>query len=407
VNLRTKVPVEPLDEERLVDIERAVVRGYADALAKPHRAPSRWLVPALCGAAVAAVVAAVAVVKLRPVREIAPPAVAAAPMRFAATASGARVELGDATVDVAPGAAFTVTRPSCDAAWSSAIASCPAGTTGVLVALDGGTVELSVESRTGRAPLVVRAADVDVVVVGTRFTVERGDAVTVQVTEGVVRVSRGGAEVRVAAGQAWSAPVQIAAGAPMPEPRPIQTAAIAPRDTDVGELAVVGDDGGPALRDRDAVVPTAPTARTKSTRDGGGSGGSSGGSGGEAGSGSSAPASKTAELRRIKVKAPVDVDGDPVRAYTALTTTDRRRDGLYGLAFTYRRLGKRAEALRMLDALKDAKGEELDDVLWMRLQILCEPKIDSACRAAASSYVKRFTGNDRSELANRIANEID
>jgi hypothetical protein len=417
VNLRGRIPVEPLDEERVVNIERAVVRGYADAVARPHRAPLRWFVPALCGAAVAAAVAAIAVVKLRPVREVAAPAVAAAPMRVETTDAGSRLELGDATIDAAPGTAVVVTRPDCGMAWSSAVEACPVGTSGVLVTLDGGKVELAVASRAGRAPLVVRAGDVDVVVVGTRFSVERADAITVRVTEGVVRVARAGAEVRVAAGQSWSAATQIAAGEAMPEPT-TTVAAAPPGDviaTDDFELTTEDADV-PGLRDRDAAVPTASKVerdrgpkRTQRTPPdaGSGSGSSAGG-----GSGSATP-TLLVQVQREDVERPfaVGVTGaDAIGSYTALLSgnADEKRRAFYGLAYTSAALGKRAEALRWVKAYvtQAPRGAELESVLWLRIQLLCHGGIGDDCRKAAAFYVDRFPSSTRGELAVRLANSL-
>jgi len=427
MNLRGKLPVEPLDEDRLVRIERRVVAGYGDAMARGQRTGARWVVPALAGAAVAAALAAALVWKLRPAREVTGPAIAAAPMRFEAAATGARVDLGDATLDVTPGAAFVVTRPTCDhdPAWARAVEACPTGTSGVLVALDGGRVEFAVESRKGRAPLVVRAGDVDVVVVGTHFSVERGEAVTVAVTEGVVRVSRGGAEVRVAAGQQWSAPTQVAAGAPMPQPTATAVATADPTGTGdgrdaagetiaSGRIETTTSGVAPELHGHDTVVP--PTGAERDRHGGSDHAGASAhGDRDGAGSGSATgarPESKQAALRRMAVAPPKDVGAtgeDALKLYIGMAgeTGETRRQGFYGAAYTNRALGRPVEALRMLDALKDSKGAELDDVLWLRIQILCRTQVDSKCREAAHQYVQRFTGNDRAELANRITNEID
>src|SRR5262245_47920339 len=127
MNLRGRIPVEPLDEERVVNVERRVVAGYAEAMARGRATSgSRWLLPMLAAGAAAAVVAAVLVWKLRPATQAPAPAVAA--VRVEATPDGSRVELGDATIAVAPGGSFVVTRPD----------------GGVLVSLDRGKVDLEV-----------------------------------------------------------------------------------------------------------------------------------------------------------------------------------------------------------------------------------------------------------------------
>ncbi|MCW5804815.1 MAG: FecR domain-containing protein, partial [Deltaproteobacteria bacterium] len=118
-------------------------------------------------------------------------AAAEAPLHIRSDRERATVDLGDATIASDPASAFTVTRPD----------------GGVLVALARGRVELEVQKRGDRAPLVVRAGDTDVIVVGTHFSVDYGDGrgdVDVRVTEGVVRVVHKQKETRLAAGQAWT-----------------------------------------------------------------------------------------------------------------------------------------------------------------------------------------------------------
>jgi hypothetical protein len=408
MNLRGRIPIEPLDEDRVVNIERNVVSSHADAMARGQRAGVRWLLPVLTAAAVAAVVAAVLVWKLRPVTEAVIPTVAA-PVRIEATPTGSSIDLGDATLAVAPGTAVVVTRPE----------------GGVLIALERGHVGLEVASRTDRAPLIVRAGDVDVVVVGTRFSVERDADVTVEVSEGVVRVQRAGHEARVAAGQRWSAPAQIAAGAAFPE---VTAIAVAVADADgtggagtgtggtiaSGELATTPDLDTPGLHGREAGVPP-PDDRP---RTGAGSG-SSGrhGSGSSTGAGSALdpqPISKTAELGRTSVAKPMDVGvtGDEALViYRKMMggNTEEVLRGYYGAAHVLRSQGKTGEALKFLDGYADRNpmGADIDDVLWMRIQILCKRQVDQKCRVAASAYVRRFPGSGRAELANRITHEID
>jgi hypothetical protein len=79
-----------------------------------------------------------------------------------------------------------------------------------------------VAPRGERPPFVVQAGDVRVRVVGTRFGVSRGrDAVTVDVTKGIVEVESHGEIQRVGAGQRWSSSVGLAAP-------PVPPVAIAP-----------------------------------------------------------------------------------------------------------------------------------------------------------------------------------
>src|SRR5262249_42486759 len=86
---------------------------------------------------------------------------------------------------------------------------------------------LSVGKRHERPPLIVRAGATDVVVVGTKFTVDYGDGshdVDVRVTEGVVKVVADKLETRVAAGDHWHTDRGLVATVvppPLPPARPV------------------------------------------------------------------------------------------------------------------------------------------------------------------------------------------
>jgi hypothetical protein len=120
-------------------------------------------------------------------------AVAEAPLptRVVTPPGGAsRLSLGDAVVDVGGDAELTVE-------------TAPGGAITILLAR--GAVDCDVEPRPGRAPFHVRADDVTVTVVGTRFVVEKRAGVRVQVTRGKVHVVSAAGELQVAAGQEWDA----------------------------------------------------------------------------------------------------------------------------------------------------------------------------------------------------------
>jgi len=97
-----------------------------------------------------------------------------------------------------------------------------------------------------RAPFRVRAAEVEVRVVGTRFRVARGedDVVDVAVAEGRVEISRGGVVVRtLGAGESW------------------HSAAVAPPAAEPSVAQVDAVDAGVAVATRDAEVPEPGGAR--------------------------------------------------------------------------------------------------------------------------------------------------
>ncbi|HEY0194004.1 MAG TPA: FecR domain-containing protein, partial [Kofleriaceae bacterium] len=213
MKLRGRVPVEQLADERMTNIERRVVAGAADAAARGrrgHRLGGRFVLAA-------AMVAAGALGWLAhrpPDADRGAVLAEQGPVQVDNTGGRAVLDIGDARIASDPATAFDVTRP--------------AG--GVLVALRRGLVELDVDKRHGRPPLVVRAGDTDVIVVGTHFTVDYGDGhgeVVVRVTEGVVRVVGRQRETRVAAGQAWATTGAGAASAASGVTGPSQPGALA------------------------------------------------------------------------------------------------------------------------------------------------------------------------------------
>ncbi len=204
-----KVPVEPLDDERLVAIERRVVANAAIApQPRGWGLLSRHLAPLAVSAAAIAIAIAVGWT-LRGVPELGGNAgnrvaVDVPPVNVHAGTGGAMLDIGDAAISSGAGTELAITRPD----------------GGVLVAMAHGEVDLQVAKRHDRPPLVVRAGDTDVVVVGTKFSVawDGHGPVEVNVTEGVVRCLHGGHEARVAAGEKWSSDTEIVAMASAPNP---------------------------------------------------------------------------------------------------------------------------------------------------------------------------------------------
>jgi len=185
-----RVPVEPLDDERLTNIERRIVAGATDAMAN-HR-EARFSPSFGFAAATVVVVLGAGLVgwKLRggSTEQLAD----TSPLHVQTDALATTLDIGDARITSDPSTTFDVTRPD----------------GGVLIQMAKGKVALEVGKRGNRAPLVVRAGDTDVEVVGTQFSVDFGDgtgAVDVKVTEGVVKVKQKSAAEpqRVAAGDEW------------------------------------------------------------------------------------------------------------------------------------------------------------------------------------------------------------
>ncbi len=379
-----KIPVEPLDDDRLTNLERRVVANAGDRLASPRRARRPYV--AYAGALAAVAIAGIVGWKLhRQAPAIGSELAGATEVLAVHTdAKQSVIDIGDATIESSPNTAFAVTRP--------------AG--GVLVDMQRGKVELAVGKRGSRPPLVVRAGDTDVIVVGTRFSVDfhdgHGDP-DVRVTEGVVRVVKrmSSIEVKVAAGHAWHLGTGVVALGPVIEP-----------GTDANDPAIVIDTHVPDPRDHIALVPDAhlplppPHLGSASVLAGGP----------EATHrppGIDPPgdprAARKADIRRVALAPPVDVhEPDPARAVAAYigllrdhkSSEDESR-AMYGIAYVdHIKLGRSEDAIAMLRQFKARfSGKhyaEYDDALWLEVRIDCldDHRGADACRDAASRYLR-------------------
>jgi len=373
VNLRDKLPVEPLDDIRLQNLERRVVARAGDAVTeKIVLARPRWSM-ALALVTVLVVGAGVAGWMLRG-RDVVPGMVATAePITVKTGAERSTLDIGDATIESDPGTAFTVTRPDGK----------------VVVAMTRGRVELEVAKRTGRPPLIVRAGDTDVVVVGTHFVVDFGDGtgeVDVSVSEGIVRVERpAGAATSVAAGQAWTTKRGVLAMADLPPGGPTARRG---SSIDYGlknRVAVVPDTRiPPEVKKEAAKVQVRPPREEEAAED--------------------LPMPDPAKqlegmIRRQKVEPALNVgtvDGTRAMAkYREMITTqkgDAAAYAYYSMAVTqHLKLGRDTDALSSIDALmrRFTTSEYHLPALWLRTRILCLRKVDDRCRAAAEAYMRK------------------
>jgi hypothetical protein len=405
MRLAGRIPVEPLDEDRLTNIERRVVAGAVDAASREQgfRAPRRHVGRALAAAAAVAA-AGIAGWALRGAPAPGPVVAEPTPIQVQTGAERSVLDIGDARIESDPATVFAVTRPS----------------GGVLVAMTRGKLELEVGKRGGRPPLIVRAGDTDVVVIGTRFSVDYGDGhgeVDVRVTEGVVRVVHLRKETRVAAGQAWQTRTGMiasvergATGAEVEEPPGDGSARV--RSGDRGPIAL-----GPVpdvLHDRTAAVPDAPSVIVTSPP-------------------RSAPTPPprplgAAAMRRHPAVAPSDprldlrsaIRAQPVepaldigesnaakavsRYYdiAAHKSGEEASQAFYSIAvLRHLRLARNTDALEALDAYvrRFPGGKEYRAVLWLRVRILCLDKVDDRCRAAAYTYVHEAPHDPAAHLA--------
>lgn len=380
--LHGRIPIEPLDDERLTNIERRVVAGAAERLQKPARSRRPFaLIAAVGAAAVAAVVGWTlhspdAVTPVVPARE--------SPLAIRTNATGSTIDIGDATIESGPDTAFVVTRP----------------VGGVLVEMTRGKVSLSVGKRHERPPLIVRAGATDVVVVGTRFTVDYGDGshdVDVRVTEGVVRVVADKLETRVSAGDHWHTDrgIIVATAEPVAPVTPPDVRVRA-RDHVAAVPVAPHVDVIPVVRHPVVVAPL-PRPRNPLI----------------------APNDPHRDLKADIISQPVEPAMDiGVKDVTEAMSRYRilvlgeKGDGaataLYSMAVTqHLKLGRDGDALRSIDAYVVAypAGHEIQSALWLRIRILCRVAIDDQCRQAAVQY-RRVAGDAPAvRVAERITSQ--
>jgi membrane-associated protease RseP (regulator of RpoE activity) len=372
VKIGDKIPVEPLDDIRLQNLERRVVARAGDAITeKIVLARPRWSM-AFALVAVLVVAAGVAGWMLRG-RSVTPSVVATAePITVKTGAERSTLDIGDATIESDPNTDFTVTRPDGK----------------VVIAMTRGRVELDVEKRNGRPPLIVRAGDTDVVVVGTHFVVDFGDGtgeVDVSVSEGIVRVERPTvAAASVAAGQAWTTKHGVLAMADLPPGGPLARHGMA---IDYGlkeRVAVVPDPHVPPQVKKEPIKiqprpPVEDVVEDLPVPD---------------------PAKQLeGMIQRQKVEPAMNVgtvDGTRAMAkYREILTTQKGEPvayALYSMAVTqHLKLGRDSDALSTIDALmrRFNTSDYHLAALWLRTRILCLRKVDDRCRAAADAYMQK------------------
>jgi hypothetical protein len=410
VKLAGRIPVVPLDEDRLIKIERGVVAGAADAASRGHgfRVQRRYAGHAFAGLAVVA--AGVIGWALRGAPASGPVAAEPAPLQVQTGPRRSVLDIGDARIESDRETVFAVTRPS----------------GGVLVAMTRGKLELAVGKRGGRPPLIVRAGDTDVVVVGTRFSVDYGDGrgeVDVRVTEGVVRVVHLQQETRVAAGQAWQTRAGLIASADPPRAEAANPPVPGPGPGDSGPTVMPAHDGTAValgqppdvLHDRKAAVPDAPGGTAPQPP-------------------RAAPPSRPAGSAPVRARVAVrpsdpQVDlrsairaqriepaleiGEP-NASSAVTryydiaahrSGEEASQAFYSIAAVqYLRLARSTDALDTLDAYvrRFPGGKEYRAVLWLRVRILCLDKIDDRCRAAAYTYLHQAPHDPAAHVAEQL-----
>lgn len=208
------LPIEPLSDAAFARVEAAVFAELDSHV--PQSTPgARRLPRRLTFALVAAIALPIGAVLALSWRDSIVPSRAGAPApallstRIVANATSTDTVLGDVSIHLEPGASLVAVRDGAD---------------GSLVLLERGVARFLVPPR-GHRPFKVQAADVAVEVVGTRFRVARHDnAVSVQTSEGVVRVTSGGRTTLLPAGTSFDSTPSSAAQAPSTSPVPADEA---------------------------------------------------------------------------------------------------------------------------------------------------------------------------------------
>lgn len=380
MNLVGKVPVEPLDDERLTNIERRLVVRVSELRDAPVRPPRRVL--AFAGVAMA--IALAAFVGYRMHRD---PVLAPAAPETLAMAGGA-LDLGDAQIT---GSDFTVTR----------------GDHRVEIVMAPGRLDLHVEHDPRRL-YVVRAGDVEVEDVGTRFSVDYdGKHVDVRVTEGAVKVKHAGKEVEVAANQAWGLDIGPVTIAQLDEARAPAS------DVEVDDqVAAVDPDPTPSARGSATEVRDAQTSARGSADPRGAGSGASRGSGARHGDHHSA-ARKALENAPYEPPYPVGTD-DPKAAIAKyleramnLPEGEDKAQLIYSIAVMQHRAGMNADAKRTLPGvLRRQGGTWYKPGLWLLVRIECLESFDDACRSAAEKYLANADTGMQAGIAQDILREI-
>lgn len=335
---------ERVEQEVFSQLAGVRAADRAEAIApRSQRARPRlaiWL-PAAAFVAAAAIAIVILVGREQRAVEIAGPSLVETPI-----GGSSRFTVGDAVVQA--GGDTSVAVSTSDA--------------GVMLVLGRGAIDCDVEPRDGRLPFRVRAGDVDVEVVGTRFAVTRlGSGARVDVTRGKVRVRSAGDERLLTAGQSWT-PSAITASASPPPPAPIEppTEVVAPQPT------------------IEAPESTQPPPRQPTRRE----------------------AFAQAQLLESKDATKA------ARAYRAIAggSDSWAALALYSLAELQAGSDVK-QALRSLDELarRFPNGANAEDAGWLRVDVLRRNGRHDEARAAAESYLRAFPRGTYAKQAGTLA----
>jgi tetratricopeptide (TPR) repeat protein len=230
------------------------------------------------------------------------------------------------------------------------------------VGLAKGLVDCEVAPRQGRPPFLVVAGDVTVTVVGTRFQVEKREAVRVSVTHGKVNVESSSGRRQVATGESWASGELVVAAQPAPEAAPEPPPAVA---------ASPSPSPAPALPEPDLSVE-----------------------------------------KKLLRKAEAMDRSDPKEAMRIYVSLVQARDkavaarSIYSLALLEFNARHYEEAVRWSERYLDKHphGRNADDVFQVRVESYFALEYNQRARDVAREYLQRFPASRYAERARRIAN---
>lgn len=318
----------------------------AEAIAPRTHRPRPRLAIWLPAAALAA--AAIAIVVLvgrdqRPV-EIAGPSLVETPV-----GGSSKFTVGDAVVQAGSDTSVSVSTSN----------------TGVMLVLGRGAIDCDVEPRSGRAPFLVQAGDVDVEVIGTRFSVTRvGTGARVDVTRGKVRVRAAGSERFLTAGQSWTPSLITADLSPSPS---------APNEPPTDVVAPQPPIEIPEVAETRPQPPREPTRRE---------------------------AFAQAQLLESK-----DAQ-KAARAYRSIASGSDSWAALALYSLAELQAGSDVtQALKSLDELarRFPRGANAEDAAWLRVDVLRRAGRHDEARTAAQSYLRAFPGGTYAKQAGSLA----
>jgi hypothetical protein len=411
-----KVPVEPLDDERLTNIERNLVVAVSDLRAPAPHASRRALAFAGVAMAMAIALAGFAGWKLHKA-----PAVEAAPQTFAmkSDTKGATLDLGDAQLASMPGTHVRVERTQARTS----------------IEMAHGTLDLTVEHKPGRL-LVVRAGDTEIEDVGTKFSVlfDGKSHVEVRVVEGEVKVRRAAKDFAVTASNAWTTELGSTTIAQLDAAAVDVVAGVGPSDVDAANVdaanvdaanvgtanvganagANVGanagaNDVGTNLVDNRAASGTA--NRGSAAVDNRGSGSDSRGSDSRGTGSASHKKGRATNITKAILAVPLNPLPGTITDYNVqLSSTARDKSRvMYSIAVAQHLAKNDAAALHSIEGnVKQRTSDEAyKDSMWLQVRIRCLEALDDNCKIAAQRYLNAIdAGNIPSGPAGGVAQAI-